>query len=345
MRPPPSRTPWWRSALASLGARNPRSARAWAAVALLATSVTCVGSSWFATGELRWPELLATGSLVALSAALLLLPVVVTAPLVVLAPLSGTATVLWLDLVSRDAGLTGRVFFTVPVIWAASQLRAGGTVVVTAATIAADAVVAATLLPREEAVTTFAYTTTLLVLVAGTLARGAWKQDRLVEQLRRQARTDPLTGLVTRRVLDAATERVAAAGSPAALVVIDIDRFKCVNDTYGHLGGDAALAHVAGLLAAHCRERDVVARTGGDELAVLMPDCPPAVAVERAERFVEAVREAPLVLPGGQLVPLSISAGLAAVPGDARAAHDLYASADSALYAATRAGRDRLARA
>ncbi|WP_337063374.1 GGDEF domain-containing protein [Kineococcus sp. G2] len=341
MRPAPR----WRAPLRSLSARDTASARVWASVALMATIGTCLGTTALTTGSLRWPELVVTALLGAVSAALLLLPVHRAEPLVVLAPLAGTGTVVWLDVLSADAGVSGQVFFCVPVIWAASQLRLGGAALVTAVTVAAEAFVVLTLLPRERALADLAYVTTLLLLVAGVLAHGAVTQERLVQRLRHQADVDPLTGLVTRRVLDAAAERaVGAPGAGAALVVVDVDRFKAVNDTHGHLGGDAALAHVAAVLTARCRPEDVVARMGGDELAVLMPGCPEEVAAQRAQALVEAVRERPLVLPGGVRVPLSVSAGLACAPRHAVSARDLYAGADSALYAAKRAGRDRLGR-
>ena len=334
-----------RALLSSLGARHPASARVWASVTLMATTATCLGTSWLSTGRVQWPEVLATTALGAVSAALLLLPLHRTGPLVVLAPLAGTGTVVWLDLLSRDAGVTGQVFFCVPVIWAASQLRLGGAVLVTAATVAGDALVVLTLLPPQRALADLAYVTTLLLLVAGVLARSAVVQDRLVRQLRHRADVDPLTGLVTRHVLEAAAERaVRSPERPVSLVLIDLDRFKSVNDTHGHLGGDAALAHVAAVLTAGCRREDVVARTGGDELAVLMPGCPAEAAAQRAQLLVEAVRASPLVLPDGTVVTLSISAGLACAPGDAGDARDLYAGADSALYVAKRAGRDRLGR-
>ncbi|ABS01590.1 diguanylate cyclase (GGDEF)-like protein [Kineococcus radiotolerans] len=332
--------------LRSLSARDPRSARAWAALALMVTIATCLLTNLVTFGALHAPELTATLGLAAVSAVLLGVPAERAAPLVVLAPLAGVAAVVWLDLLSRDAGVTGQVFLVVPVIWAAAQLRPGGTAVVALATVVGEAVVAFSILPPGEAAAVFAYVTVFTLLVAGVLTRGGVIQERLVEQLRVQAGTDPLTGLVTRRVLDAATDRaVRARGCEGALVVIDLDRFKTVNDTHGHLGGDAALAHVAALLTARCRPGDVVARMGGDELAVLMLDCPADVAVRRAQCFVDAVRDEPLRLPGGTVVPLSISAGLTPLSPAVTGAQDLYARADSALYAAKRAGRDRLARA
>jgi diguanylate cyclase (GGDEF)-like protein len=312
----------------------------------MATILTNVGTNYLASGRLHLPELLAAMSLAVVSIVLLRMRAERAAPLVVIAPLAGTGTIVWLDLLSADAGITGQVFFIVPVIWAAAQLRLGGAALVTAATVAGEAVVVFTLLPLDEAFTDFAYLTVLLVLICGVLSRSGANQERLVERLREQASIDPLTGLWTRRVLDSATEQVVAAGAAdAALVVIDLDRFKVINDTHGHLGGDAALAHVAAILSGRCREGDLVARMGGDELAVLMLDCPPATAARRAQAFVDVVRDNPLHLPGGVVVPLSISAGLASSNVATRRAEDLYACADSALYEAKRSGRGRFAAA
>lgn len=334
-----------RALLRSLSARNPRSARVWAAVALMTTIVTCLVSGAASTAGLHTAKIVALLGLGALSAVLLSLPVERTAPLVVLAPIAGVGAVVWLDWLSQDAGVTGQVFFVVPVVWAAAQLRVAGAAVVMVATLVGEAVVVFTFLPVDQAATDYAYLTVLLLLVGGVLTRAGVTQERLVEQLRIQAGVDPLTGLVTRRVLDSATEAAVHSTGNAALVVIDLDRFKVVNDTFGHLGGDAALAHVANLLTGCCRDGDVVARMGGDELAVLMLDCPDETATRRAQSFVDVVRATPLTLPGGVVVPLSISAGLSSLTRGVTRAEDLYARADSALYEAKRSGRDRLARA
>jgi GGDEF domain-containing protein len=310
--------------LRSLSARNPRSARLWAAVALMTTIVTCLVSGAATMGGLHSAKIIALLGLGALSAVLLGLPVERTAPLVVLAPIAGVGTVVWLDVLSQDAGVTGQVFFVVPVVWAAAQLRFAGALVVMVATLTGEAVVVFTFLPTDQAATDYAYLTVLLLLVGGVLTRAGATQERLVEQLRLQAGVDPLTGLVTRRVLDSATEAAVRATGNTALVVIDLDRFKAVNDTFGHLGGDAALAHVANLLTL---------------------DCSAETATRRAQSFVDVVRHTPLQLPGGVVVPLSISAGLSSMTLGVTRAEDLYARADSALYEAKRAGRDRLAHA
>ncbi|MEW1959703.1 GGDEF domain-containing protein [Kineococcus sp. NPDC059986] len=335
-----------RRLLHSLEARNPRSARTWAVVALMVTIFTNIATGAVNAGGVPVPELCGAGVLGALSVVLVRRPADRVGPLIVLAPLVGVLTVVWLDLVTRDATLTGQVFFIVPVVWAAAQLRVGGVALVTAATTAGEAVVVWTLLEPQQAVTDFAYMTVLFLLISGVLTRAQAVQERLVERLRQQASIDPLTGLWTRRVLDTATARaVEHRVAEASLVLIDLDRFKTINDTYGHLGGDAALTHVASLLTGRCREADLVARMGGDELAVLMLDCPRETAAHRAQQFVDIVRSTPLQLPDGALVPLSISAGLAWLSPTATRAEDLYASADAALYVAKRAGRGRLSAA
>ncbi|PPK93215.1 diguanylate cyclase (GGDEF)-like protein [Kineococcus xinjiangensis] len=347
MQTPPRPASRWAALLHSLGPRHPRSARVWAAVVLVATTVISVATAVLARGGLHTADVVAAVVLTAFSVALVVLPPARTVALTVLAPVLGVVATVLLDLATSDATITGQVFFCLPVLWAATQLRVGGAALVTAAAVVGEAVVVLSLLPQQQALNELAYMSTVLLLTGGLLARGSMLQDRLVARLRQQASVDPLTGLVTRRVLDDAT-RCALTGAGArtgtALVIIDLDRFKSINDTHGHLAGDAALAHVAGILGARCREQDVVARMGGDELAVLMPGCDPDVAARRAEQIVTAVRETPLLLPGGVAVRLSISAGVAHVPHDATGAQELYASADAALYVAKRGGRDQVGR-
>jgi diguanylate cyclase (GGDEF)-like protein len=168
-------------------------------------------------------------------------------------------------------------------------------------------------------------------------------------ELARLAAVDSLTGLVTRRVLDdalAAALSSAASGLGTALVVVDVDDFKAVNDGHGHPVGDDALRHLAGVLARSVRADDaVVSRMGGDELAVLLPGCSAEVAVARAAEMVAAVRAAPLRLPDGSLLPLTISVGVAQVPRHAVGLRELWTAADDALYVAKRAGRDQFAAA
>ncbi|MCE0535788.1 GGDEF domain-containing protein [Kineosporia rhizophila] len=200
--------------------------------------------------------------------------------------------------------------------------------------------------PLAEAVRDFVYLWVVATSSSVLLTRGNQARRRLTEQLRRQADLDDLTGLVTRRVLDEAARGALAAGPGppgAALLVVDLDRFKTINDTYGHPVGDAALKHLAAVLAANTRPDAVIGRMGGDELAVLLPGCDHEVAVRRAEQLVQTVRASPLELPDGTVLSFTVSIGVAHAPTDGRDLPELYASADAALYVAKRDGRDRSA--
>lgn len=334
--------------LRSLSARNPRAAQLWAATALLAAGLTSLVVQALASPDGTSAGAVGTFVVVVLAAPVLVrLPAERVAPWVVLAPLLGVAAIVTLDLGSGDAGITGIVFFILPVVFAAAHLRAVGVVVVCAATSAGVAVVVFTLLPRGLATVDATYVTVVLLLVSAVLGRSAAQNERALHRLRLLADLDPLTGLATRRVLDTATAGLARAqrGSGGtgrgALLLVDLDRFKAVNDTHGHLGGDAALTHVAALLRSACRGDDLAARMGGDELAVLLVGCTPEDATRRAHDVVDLVRTTPLVLSDGTRVPLSVSVGVAPVHVLSRTSEDLYARADGALYAAKRAGRDR----
>jgi diguanylate cyclase (GGDEF)-like protein len=139
----------------------------------------------------------------------------------------------------------------------------------------------------------------------------------------------------------ALTTRGGSQGT--ALVLVDVDSFKSINDQHGHPVGDDALAHIAEVLRTVVRAGDaVLSRMGGDELAVLLPDCPADVAVRRANEVLDAVRTAPLVLSDGTLLAISISLGVAHAPSHALGLEELYAAADAALYAAKRGGRGRV---
>jgi diguanylate cyclase (GGDEF)-like protein len=155
-----------------------------------------------------------------------------------------------------------------------------------------------------------------------------------------RARTDELTGLVNRRGLD--REMALWAGDAAALLIVDLDFFKRVNDTLGHVAGDAALRHLASVLRSALRERDVAARIGGEEFALWLPDTPLGPAVEVAERVRAAVQATP-VRWSGREIPLTCSVGVAAQPETTGVRDNLYAAADAALYRAKQAGRNRVA--
>lgn len=160
-----------------------------------------------------------------------------------------------------------------------------------------------------------------------------------VEARELRAETDELTGLPNRRGLDRA-QSLPGDGC-AALLVVDLDHFKRVNDAYGHVAGDTTLRHLARLLRRALRTQDVAARLGGEEFALWLPDADLEVAVEVAERVRRAVETTP-VLWNGREIRLTCSVGVAAVPESTRAASNLYAMADAALYRAKEGGRNRV---
>jgi two-component system cell cycle response regulator len=168
---------------------------------------------------------------------------------------------------------------------------------------------------------------------------------RKVGRLRDQARQDPLTGLFNRRVLDqaarAAWDRWKGGSEPFAALSLDLDFFRRVNDAHGHLAGDGLLKQVAWRLSAAVRKVDTVARTGGEEFVVLLPQVDRESALATAERLRAAIRAAPFELADG-LWPMTISVGVAlADPGDA-GPDVVLQRADLALYRAKAAGRDRV---
>jgi diguanylate cyclase (GGDEF)-like protein len=263
-----------------------------------------------------------------------------------LVALIGVALCCGMNYVTSDPSAGAQAFLAFPVLWAGVNLRRGAVAVVTVVAVAGDAVVLFHLEPFGNAVSDLSFFGTVLAVMASMLVRSGETQGRLVAMLHAQATIDSLTGLVNRRVLDEAlaaalTTRPGAQGT--ALVLVDVDSFKTINDQHGHPVGDDALVHIAGVLRTVVRASDaLLSRMGGDELAVLLPDCPAEVAVRRATEVLDAVRAAPLALPDGTLLALSVSLGVAHAPTHARGLEELYAAADAALYAAKRAGRDRV---
>jgi diguanylate cyclase (GGDEF)-like protein len=181
--------------------------------------------------------------------------------------------------------------------------------------------------------------------VAATLGL-LWIEVRKMEAaLRRLADSDALTGLPNRRAtvrrFREEAERAARYGRPFALVVFDVDHFKQVNDTHGHLAGDALLKHVASVLAAGNRSSDRVGRIGGEEFVVLLVEQDRAGALAAANRLREEVAASGLTYDGRAL-QVTMSGGLALYPEDGGDWDPLFTVADRNLYAAKHGGRNRV---
>jgi diguanylate cyclase (GGDEF)-like protein len=262
-----------------------------------------------------------------------------------LAAVIGVGLICALNLLTQDTSSAAQAFFAFPIFWAAANLRAAGVALVTVSALAADGATLFQLLPPTAALTDLVFFGAVLAVMAVLLVRANATQERLVSALKAQITVDSLTGLATRRAFDGALETAMSRSVPGgtALVLIDVDSFKSINDNHGHPVGDDVLVHLAGVLRARVRAEDaVLSRLGGDELAVLMPGCRRDVAVLRAENLLEAVRSTPMTLADGTLLALSISVGVAHVPQHSSDRRGLYTAADAALYDAKRAGRGRV---
>jgi diguanylate cyclase (GGDEF)-like protein len=285
------------------------------------------------------------GGMVALSAAVALAPARWPRPTCTALAVAGLGVIVCVDLLTSDAGFTGQAVLMYPVLFAASQLRRTAAWALTGAAIAADAFLVLRLVPAGSAGGAIGYFSITVVTLTALLAGAGDKQEQLVAALRRQAAVDHLTGLMNRRNLDeAARDALTCDGAGTALILIDLDHFKTINDRHGHPVGDGVLQAIANAIVALCRKGDVASRIGGDELALLLPDCTPEIAARRAEEIVEAVRRTPLPLPDGSHTTVSVSVGYVHAP--AHTGNDLihlYAAADDALYLAKRRGRDQAA--
>ena len=255
-----------------------------------------------------------------------------------------TALVL-VDLATSDASMSAQIFFLFPTLYAASMLPRYGAATVTGAAILGEVVVVFSNLPSNVAAVDAGYMAVALIATAGLLVRSAERQGLLMNEFAHRARIDPLTGLVTRRAFEeAAFSALAVQPNEAgtAVVLLDVDWFKSVNDEYGHPGGDEVLVQLAEVLVGTAREGDVVCRLGGDELAVLLPGCSLDVAHRRAEDMITSVAAHGFALSLGSVIKVSVSAGLAHSPTHAHDLYSLYRAADAALYEAKRAGRNRV---
>lgn len=165
-------------------------------------------------------------------------------------------------------------------------------------------------------------------------------------RLQALATTDALTGLANqrafRRRLQTEVERAGRYRHSLALLIIDIDHFKNINDTFGHRSGDAVLAQMGRILSRACRGIDLAARYGGEELAIICPETLESEALRIAERVRRAVTEHEFVLTNGEYTRLTVSVGVATLPRNAGDAPSLVEAADVGMYQAKQGGRNRV---
>jgi diguanylate cyclase (GGDEF)-like protein len=177
------------------------------------------------------------------------------------------------------------------------------------------------------------------------VGRAAWLQA-VVDALCDLSSQDPLTGLANRRHFELALEReidrVARAGEPALVLMVDIDHFKRVNDSFGHAVGDLVLKSVAHVLQGCIRPMDIVSRIGGEEFAIILPNCPLDFGQTAAERVRMKVQTRSVLVAPGHEVSVTVSIGGAFAPKWTRVSAQHWLSrADQQLYLAKSEGRNR----
>lgn len=175
--------------------------------------------------------------------------------------------------------------------------------------------------------------------------RYALKLGETLDALRRLATRDELTGLLNRReydrVLAEEEDRAERFGNSLALVVIDLDRFKSINDMHGHPAGDAVLREAGRRIGGVIRTVDRAARIGGEEFALILVQTDRMAALEVARRAIASISGEAIRVGPGHSIAVTASAGIAELPTDAKEAGQLFSAADRALYAAKAQGRNR----
>jgi diguanylate cyclase (GGDEF)-like protein len=199
--------------------------------------------------------------------------------------------------------------------------------------------------PVHQAMRTIVLVFSAFLPTIGTIGFMLMCGDRLNDDLARLAMVDPLTGVYNRRTLAGlAAEAIARAqreSRPLALLAVDVDHFKRINDRFGHDGGDEALRLLVAGMQASLDEQAVLSRIGGEEFAVLLPDRGEEEACATAERLRRHLERTELVVDG-QALPLCVSIGVAEIGSAPTDLAALLREADRALYAAKRAGRNRV---
>ncbi len=209
-----------------------------------------------------------------------------------------------------------------------------------------DAVIKATVAPYQRRILYAALGSFVLLLFISVLfARPILRALGDIRRLTSQATTDSLTGVPNRRSFDEELtlewRRADRIGESLALILVDLDNFKQINDSHGHQTGDLVLAKVGQLLAGRVRQLDFAARYGGEEFAILVPDADLAAARALAQRLCTDLAKTPVELPDGSELKVTASFGVAS-KGDLARAEDLIAAADQALYDAKKRGKNRV---
>ncbi|MEO7973386.1 MAG: GGDEF domain-containing protein, partial [Thermoanaerobaculia bacterium] len=165
-------------------------------------------------------------------------------------------------------------------------------------------------------------------------------------RIRELVHRDGLTGVLNHATLMAELEHAIAFagrhGEPLTFLMLDLDHFKRINDTFGHLVGDQVLMHVARVFKKGIRGSDMLGRYGGEEFGLILRRCPPANGRAIADKMRQSLADAELTLGNSDPITMRVSIGVATFPGSGKTATEVASAADRALYRAKSSGRDRV---
>jgi diguanylate cyclase (GGDEF)-like protein len=185
--------------------------------------------------------------------------------------------------------------------------------------------------------------TLIIALPLATLLQRSVRHTHLLNEARADSKTGLLNSATWEREATAEVARAVRTSSPLAVALLDLDRFKQINDTYGHLIGDEVLRQIADTMTGVLREYDVAGRFGGEEFVMLLPQTRAPDAFKIADRVRARIARLPIVTTSGEQVAVTVSIGVAALDaGSSRELTDLLAAADAALYRAKASGRDQV---
>jgi diguanylate cyclase (GGDEF)-like protein len=185
--------------------------------------------------------------------------------------------------------------------------------------------------------------TLIVALPLTTLLQRSFRHTQLLNEARADAKTGLLNAATWEREASAEVARAVRTSSPLAVALLDLDRFKQINDTHGHLAGDEVLRRIASTMTAVLREYDLAGRFGGEEFVMLLPQTRAPDALRIAERVRAHIARLPMTTPAGEPVTVTVSIGVAALDaGSSRELTELLAAADAALYRAKASGRDQV---
>jgi diguanylate cyclase (GGDEF)-like protein len=259
-------------------------------------------------------------------------------------PVVMIAVVAVLGFTAPSERMRPELFAFLPTAYAFRQLRRSAALAVIGICAVEAAALALARYPVRTALLYAGYLDATLLVIGVRLATTGHRLFRRLSQAEYRAATDPLTGLAVRRGLELAAERAFEqdAGRGTALVLVDLDRFKDVNDSHGHPVGDSVLVRTAGALERACRSGDVVARLGGDEFAILLTDVAADALPQRTEAVRASIAALSLVGIDGSALQVTASVGSAhSAVVRASSLFGLYQNADLSLYEAKRSGRNR----